>query len=134
MAPPYLETDIKTETVSVSARAIKLSLFYPDPMTSFAQIHELTNRAVPEMMRIYKMAIQLHTLYNSNDHSLEWVSLNENQILPSEEPYVHDQKCPQNPTEPLILLWNPVKTKINLIKLLNAISKSYIFKCHFSSV
>ena len=54
-------------------------------MTSFAQIHELTNRAVPEMMRIYKMAIQLHKLYNSNDHSLEWVSLNENQILTSRQ-------------------------------------------------
>ena len=47
-------------------------------MKSYVQIHELNKRAVPETMRIYKMALQLHKLYNSHDYSMEWISLNVN--------------------------------------------------------
>ena len=36
---------------------------------------------MPEAFMSYKLAIQLYKLYNSVNHSLEWVSLNLNQIL-----------------------------------------------------
>ena len=36
---------------------------------------------MPEAFMTYKSAIQLFKLYNSDDHTLEWVSLNVNQII-----------------------------------------------------
>ena len=60
-------------------------MYYPDPMISFANIHVLNQRATPESMLLYRLSIQLFKLYNSNTHSLEWVSLNWNQILTSRQ-------------------------------------------------
>ena len=60
---PTLKTSLKQKLFSVSARAIKVSIFYPDPMTSYEQIHEINRRAPPEKMRIYNMALQLHKLF-----------------------------------------------------------------------
>ena len=74
---------LKQKLLSVSARAIKISMFYPDPMISFVDIHKMNKRGLPESMRVYKLLIQLHKLYNSNDQSLEWLDLNINQILTS---------------------------------------------------
>ena len=36
-------------------------------------------------MLLYRLSIQLYKLYNSNVHSLEWVSFNWNQILTSRQ-------------------------------------------------
>ena len=82
---PTLKQNLKQKLLSVSARAIKTCMYYPDPMISFMQIHALNNRALPESMRIYNMTIQLHKLYNSNNYSLEWVSLNKNLIMTSRQ-------------------------------------------------
>ena len=60
-------------------------MYYPDPMISFVNIHKMNQRATPESMLLYKLSIQLFKLYNSNEHSLEWISLNLNQILTSRQ-------------------------------------------------
>ena len=52
---------------------------------SFIRIHEAYNRATPENFLIYKHAIMLHKLYNSNTYTNEWVQLNYNQILTSRQ-------------------------------------------------
>ena len=49
------------------------------------KIHDMNKRATPETMLLYKLSIQLFKLYNQNEHSLEWVSLNLNQILTSRQ-------------------------------------------------
>ena len=54
---------------------------FQSKVLSFENIHKMNKRAMPEALMSYKCAIQLHKLYNSNDHSLEWISLNCNQIL-----------------------------------------------------
>ena len=82
---PSLKNSLKQKLLSVSARALKISMFYPDPMISFINIHEMNKRATPESMMQYKLAIQLFKLYNSNDHSLEWIDLNLNQVLTSRQ-------------------------------------------------
>ena len=54
-------------------------------MISHVNIHKMNNRAMPESLMTYKMALQLHKLYNTNDQSLDWISLNFDQILTSRQ-------------------------------------------------
>ena len=49
------------------------------------KIHEMNAKATPESKMQYKLSIQMFKLYNSNDHSLEWIHLNFNQILTSQQ-------------------------------------------------
>ena len=71
---PNLKYKLKKKLTSVSAKAIKTCMYYPDHMVSFENIHKMNNRAMPEAFMSYKCAIQLFKIYNTNDHSLEWVS------------------------------------------------------------
>ena len=74
-------------TISASARALKVCMYYPDPMISFENIHVLNKRATPTAMMNYNLGIQLYKLYNTREHSLEWLHLNQNQILTSRQVY-----------------------------------------------
>ena len=80
-----LNAKVVKQLYSMSAKAIKISMYYPDPMTSFVNIHTMNERAIPESILLYKLSIQLFKLYNSNDHTLKWISLNWNQILTSRQ-------------------------------------------------
>ena len=57
-----------------------MCIFYPDPMISYINIHFMNKRALPDSFLQYKLAIQLFKLYNTRNHSLEWIELNLNQI------------------------------------------------------
>ena len=85
MAHSKPKNTLKQKLLSVSAKALKISMHYLDPMISFANIHVMNQRATPESMLLYRLSIQLFKLYNINTHSLEWVSLNWNQILTSRQ-------------------------------------------------
>ena len=78
---PSLKTELKAKLMSISAKAIKTSMFHPDPLTSNVNIHRINNRATPEAFMKYKIALQLHKVYNTYDPSLDWISLNFDQIL-----------------------------------------------------
>ena len=82
---PSLNNNLKAKLMSASARALKVCMYYPDPMISYERIHEMNKRATPKDMRNYTLGIQLYKLYNSNVHSLEWLHLNQNQILTSRQ-------------------------------------------------
>ena len=60
-------------------------MHYPDSMISFENIHKMNNRAMPEAFMPYKLAIQLHKLYNVGNFSLDWIALNFDQILTSRQ-------------------------------------------------
>ena len=60
-------------------------MFYLVSMISFINIHVINERATPDSILLYKLSIQMFKLYNSNEHSLEWISLNLNQILTSQQ-------------------------------------------------
>ena len=68
-----------------SAKALKVCMYYPDPMISYERIHAINKRATPNDMRNYNLGIQLFKLYNSKEHSLEWLHFNHNQILTSRQ-------------------------------------------------
>jgi hypothetical protein len=72
---PTLKPQIKQLILSASANALKCSQRKPDPMESFLNIHLEAKRATPEKVMIYKHAILLHKLYNTQCPNLEWVDL-----------------------------------------------------------
>ena len=41
----------------------------------------MNNRAMPEAFMTYKVAVQLHKLYNTSNPTLDWIGLNFDQIL-----------------------------------------------------
>ena len=54
--------------------------------SDFLQIKYIqNNRAMPNAIMLYKSAIQLFKLYNSNEHTYDWTLLNLNQILTSRQ-------------------------------------------------
>ena len=71
-----LGPQLKQKLLSASANAIKLCLTKLPPNTSHEAIHRLAKRGTPVQMSKFKHAIQLHKLYNSNNMSDDWVSLN----------------------------------------------------------
>ena len=82
---PMLKVNLKQRLMLASARALKTCMSYPDPMISFERLHQLNNRATPEKMMAYKLALKLYKTYNSNQHSFEWLAFNEGQILTSRQ-------------------------------------------------
>ena len=82
---PSLKSELKQKLVSISARAIKSCMYHPDNMISYFNIHKMNNRATPEAILYYKLAIQLYKLYNSNVDTYDWVLLNSNQIFTSRQ-------------------------------------------------
>ena len=59
---------------------------YDKLMYKHAQLlTKMNNRATPEAILYYKLAIQLYKLYNSNVHTYDWVLLNTNQIFTSRQ-------------------------------------------------
>ena len=82
---PNLKNTLKQKLLSVSAKAIKSCMYYPDPMISFVNVHSMNRRALPKSIMLYKLAIQMFKVYNSNEYSWEWTMLNFNQILTSRQ-------------------------------------------------
>ena len=82
---PSLKSSLKHSLLSASAKAIKLCMFYPDIMILYKQLHKMNKRALPSEIMIYKHALQLHKLYNTELRTQEWCHLNFNQILTSRQ-------------------------------------------------
>ena len=126
---PSLKADLKQKLISVSARAIKSCMFHPDRMTSYENIHKLNNRAMPNAIMLYKSAIQLFKLYNSNEHTYDWTLLNLNQILTSRQ--THFSILKSNTTKVgLNILANRLSSINGLIPLLWLNSTLNTFKLH----
>ena len=71
--------------MSSSSSAIRACVKYCTRNISFENLHAMYHRATPEKILLYKSAISLYKLYNYEDLSIEWVSLNVNQILTSRQ-------------------------------------------------
>ena len=82
---PSLKSNLKQKLLSTSALALKMCLKNNDPMISFERLHQIAKRATPEKMMLYKHAILLYKMYNSENHSNEWVHLNLNQVITSRQ-------------------------------------------------
>ena len=82
---PSLKCNLKSRILSSSAKAIKMCVKHCTNDVSFIRIHEIFNRATPENFLLYKHAISLFKLYNSDTFTDDWVLLNFNQILTSRQ-------------------------------------------------
>ena len=82
---PSLKIELKKKLTSISAKAIKTCMYYPDRMISFEKIHKMNNRAMPDSLMTYKTALQLLKLYNATDSSINWICWNLDQILTSRQ-------------------------------------------------
>ena len=100
---PSLKNKLKKKMTSISAKAIKTCMYYPDRMISYENTHKMNNRAMPEAFMSYKTAIQLHKVYNQTDPSLDWINLHFDQILTSRQ------------TEFLISKTNKTKVGLNIL-------------------
>ena len=90
---PSLKNNLKQKLLSSSAKAITVCVKYCTRDVSFNDLHALYHRATPENVLSYKMAISLYRLYNSEIYSLEWVSLNCNQIITSRQTKIISSKA-----------------------------------------
>ena len=52
---------------------------------SFLNLHKLNGRSTPDQMMLYKLALSLFRVYNTNYNSIEFTALNFNQILTSRQ-------------------------------------------------
>ena len=73
---PDLKEYLKYAIFVASAKALKPCSHYRDPMTSYHELHKLTNRATPAMYSNYKCALLLHKMYNGTEWNNEWLHLN----------------------------------------------------------
>ena len=78
---PSLKYSLKQKLLSASAKALKVCVRFGDSGTWFLSLHKMCNRATPNEMMIYKIALTLFKLYNKNFNCVEFVHLNFNQII-----------------------------------------------------
>ena len=82
---PTLNNNLKHALLVASANSLKMCLHYPVEMISYHNLHKMTNRATPEMLCNYKLALQLYKTYNQQMPTDEWLHLNFNQIITSRQ-------------------------------------------------
>ena len=100
---PTLKQELKQKLISISARAIKTCMFYPDNTISFENLHRMNNRAMPDAIMHYKCALQLFKVYNTNDYTFDWTVMNFNHIFTSRQ------------TSFMLLKTNRTKVGLNLM-------------------
>ena len=76
-----LKQDLKKKLLSASANALKICSTWTEDNISFERLHQMNKRATPMKMSMYKLAIQLFKIYNSENASPDWIDLNLQQNL-----------------------------------------------------
>ena len=76
-----LKVILKNNLLSASANAIKMAFHYPKTLISYNNLHQMAERATPEMFSKYKLALLLYKIYNTHIPQDEWILLNLNQYF-----------------------------------------------------
>ena len=71
-----LKQELKKKLLSALANALKICSTWTEENISFERLHQMNKRATPIKMYMYKLAIQLFKLYNSEIKSPDWIDLN----------------------------------------------------------
>ena len=69
---PSLKTSLKQKLLSASAQALRVCCKTDVNMMSFVNIHSFCNRATPEQMMRYRLALSLFRLYNFEFNNVEF--------------------------------------------------------------
>ena len=78
--------------LTASSNSLKVAFNYRYPLISHAAIHKLAKRATPSMFSMYKLALLLHNIYNTDIQSTEWIMLNLNHVFTSRQKCFHINK------------------------------------------
>ena len=69
----------KQQILPASAYALKILNNVRDIRTSFVQLHKFEKRAMPMDFAKYRLAIQLHKIYNGTSMEDDWIDMNTQQ-------------------------------------------------------
>ena len=82
---PTLDRNLRHSLFTASANALKICHHYSNELISYYNYHKMSDRATPEMMCNYKLALSLYKTMNNQFPETEWTHLNFNQILTSRQ-------------------------------------------------
>ena len=74
-----LKVHVKQQLLAASSRALKVINNVSDLRISYLQLHIQEKRATPMKFVKYKLAVQLHKIYNRVDDNDDWLDMNEQQ-------------------------------------------------------
>jgi hypothetical protein len=120
---PSLNVNLKHALFVESAQCLRMCLNYPDEMISYENLHKITNRATPEIMSQYKLALSLYKVFNDKTPINEWLHLNFTQINTSRQTHFMVSK-----TNKLKLGMNCLTNRLNYLNgkiLLLWLNKTY---------
>ena len=75
--------------LAASSNALKIINNVSDLRISYLQIHRQEKRATPMNFAKYKLAVQLHKIYNKAEENDDWLDMNENQNFNARNEYFH---------------------------------------------
>ena len=89
----WLSNELKGHTkqmiLAASSKALKMINNESDLRTSYHQLHSQEKRATPMKFAKYKLAVQLHKIYNRTDDNEDWMDMNINQNFNARNEYFH---------------------------------------------
>ena len=80
-----MKNPLKQKLLSASAKAIKVCAKFDTSEISFNRLHEMFERSNPENFLLYKHALALFKIYNSNTVTQEFAALNLVTVLTSRQ-------------------------------------------------
>ena len=116
--------------MSASANALKICSTWTNENVSFESLHNTNKRATPIKMSMYKLAIQLFKLYNSENSTPDWIDLNLQQNFNGRSTKFLVSNCAKYKIGSNLLV-NRLSALHNTIELswLNLSLNSYKIKC-----
>ena len=85
MAITNVKVHFKKSLLSASSKALKVCCNKYEYELSFINLHKSCGRATPDELMMYKLALCLYKLYNTDFNTIEFINLNQNQILTSRQ-------------------------------------------------
>ena len=73
---PGLNSNLKSQLLSASAKALQICDSKTDVGISFEQLHLVHKRANPQKMMTYRLALQLFKIHNSTTQNNDWLDYN----------------------------------------------------------
>ena len=75
--------------MAASSKALKILNNESDLRISYQQLHLQEKRATPMKFAKYKLAVQLHKIYNRMDDNDDWLDMNDQQNFNGRNEYFH---------------------------------------------
>ena len=71
---PSLCSDSRNKLLSASGKALQSCLNNYDPSISYINIHKQFKQPTPNQIGLYKLSLQLHKTFNTENHGIDWLN------------------------------------------------------------